>query len=157
MIVLLSGPNFFCFCIRWCYSCFYTPSIFITARKRSLRRLCFHRCLSVQGGVSRSVHAGIAPPEQTLPSGQTPLEDTPPSGQKTSLGRAPRGSACWDMVNKRAVRIPLEFILVGSSLCLRISQFLFPYVAKDFLAENRCTVYIRKTRLHSSRMRTARL
>ena len=25
---------------------------FITARKRSLRRLCFHRCLSVQGGLS---------------------------------------------------------------------------------------------------------
>ena len=45
-----------------------------TARKRSLRRLCFYTCLSVNlftGGVSASVHAGIHTP---LP----PWEQTPP-------------------------------------------------------------------------------
>ena len=63
---------------------------FFTARKRNLRRLCFHRCLSVHsGGVADS------PPGQT-PPGQTPTRaDTPPwqtpSGQKPSpsLGRPP--------------------------------------------------------------------
>ena len=45
-------------------------SIFI-ARKRSLRRLCFYKCLSVHsgGGGSTSVHAGIPPHEQTPPPG----------------------------------------------------------------------------------------
>ena len=43
--------------------------------------------------------------------------DTPPwadtlSGQTPSLGRHPLRSACWDTVNKRAVRIPLECNLV---------------------------------------------
>ena len=33
-----------------------------TARKRSLRRLCFHRCLSVHRGVSAPLHAGIHSP-----------------------------------------------------------------------------------------------
>ena len=60
-----------------------------TARKQSLRRLCFHRCLSAGGGVFAPLHAGYNPPGQTPP-----------------------GSACWDMVNQRAVRIPLEYILV---------------------------------------------
>ena len=55
-----------------------------------LLRLCFYTCLSVHGGVSAPLHAGIHPPGQTTP---------PPS-------------ACWDAVNKRAVRIPLECNLV---------------------------------------------
>ena len=59
------------------------------------------------------------PPAQTLPFGQTlpcgqiptgrqiPWADTPP--EQTP----PLGGACWDTVNKRAVGILLEFILVG--------------------------------------------
>ena len=39
---------------------YQTGFLIFTARKRSLRRLCFHRCLSVQGeGVSAPLHAGI--------------------------------------------------------------------------------------------------
>ena len=55
-----------------------------TARKRSLRRLCFHRCLSVQRGVSAPLHAGIHPlPDQKQtatphPPRQTPSSQTPP-------------------------------------------------------------------------------
>ena len=62
----------------------------ITARKRSLRRLCFYTCLSVilftRG--SASVHAGIhtpSPQEQTHRE-QTPWEQTPPLR-----------SACWEI------------------------------------------------------------
>ena len=51
------------------------PDIF-TTRKRSLRRLCFHTCLSVilfTGGLSASVHDGIHNPpgsrHPALPSG----------------------------------------------------------------------------------------
>ena len=60
-------------------------------------------CLST-GGVSAQLHAGIHPlgPEADLP-GQT---DTPLS-------------ACWDTVNKRAVRITLECILVHFSFSSR--------------------------------------
>ena len=64
--------------------------IIFTARKRSLRRLCFHRCLSVHMGEVCPIACWDAHPP----------------------GRSPLRSACWDMVNKRAVRIPLECILV---------------------------------------------
>ena len=37
----------------------YWFSRLFTARKRSLRRLCFHRCLSVHRGVSVSVQGGL--------------------------------------------------------------------------------------------------
>ena len=54
---------------------------FVTARKRSLRRLCFYTCLSVilfTGG-SASVHAGIAdPPGADTPRSRHPTEQTPP-------------------------------------------------------------------------------
>ena len=79
------------------------PDIF-TARKRSLLRLCFHRCLSVPGGVCLWFQGVCAthkpfgqipplsrhPPGQTPPPGrdpwvethgQTPPRQTPPSGQ----------------------------------------------------------------------------
>ena len=83
--------------------------------------------------VSHSVHrgdfchtpAGRHPTGKTPPwadtlSADTPQADTP--GQTTPLGRHPQAdtprqtpllrSACWDMVNKRAVCILLECILV---------------------------------------------
>ena len=57
----------------------------ITARKRSLRRLCFHRCFSVDVG-SAPLHAGIHSP----PLG--PETDPPPEPEAdTPLGRPPPG------------------------------------------------------------------
>ena len=77
-------------------------------------------CLPMGGGVC------YTPTRQTLPYIDTPLgrhpqADTPqqtPPGQTspwadTPLGRHPHG-VLWDMVNKQAVRIPLECILVLS-------------------------------------------
>ena len=49
-------------------------------------------------------------PRQTLPWADTP--GSHPPGSHPPPGRHPLNSACWDMVNKRAVRIPLECILV---------------------------------------------
>ena len=82
--------------------------------------------------------AGTPPGRYPL-AGTAPQADTPPVGRYTPLpgrytpqagtppGRyTPSHSACWDTVNKRAVRIPLECILVIT------------------------------TRMHSSRMRTVR-
>ena len=71
-----------------------------TALKRSLRNVCFHRCLSAHRDGVCPLHAGI------YPQADTPQADTP-------LGRhPPLHSACWDTVNKRVVRIQLECILV---------------------------------------------
>ena len=76
----------------------------ITTHKRSLRRLCFHRCLSVHRSVSAPLHAGIHtpsprtrgrhPPWADTPHGQTtPWADNPlsrhPPGQVSSPGRDP--------------------------------------------------------------------
>ena len=64
-------------------------------------------------GVSATPRADIpgqTPPRQT-PLGRPPWADTPlPSACWDT--HTPLGSACWDTVNKRAVRIPLECILV---------------------------------------------
>ena len=70
----------------------------ITARKQSLRRLCFYTCLSFcsqGGGVSFSACWDTHPPFRA---------DTPPP--QCMLG---------DTDNKRAVRILLEYILVYGS------------------------------------------
>ena len=48
----------------------------ITARRRSLRRLRFHSCLSVHRGVSAPLHTG-----NHIPPGQTDADN--PSGQTT--------------------------------------------------------------------------
>ena len=134
-----------------------------TARKRSLRRLCFHRRLSVhrEGCLSLVPGRGVSAthtPRQTIP-GQRPPGKTPPGRHpldRHHLGKHPLGqtppcpvhvgihtpcpvhawihplpsacwdthplpSACWDTVNKWAVRIPLECILVifcdGNTIC----------------------------------------
>ena len=69
----------------------------ITARKRSLRRLCFYLCLSVilftGGGWSASVHAGIHPPGADHPprSRHSPTDQTPQSRH------LPMCSACWEI------------------------------------------------------------
>ena len=127
-----------------------------TARKRSLQRLCFHRCLSVHGGgVSASGlgECGRHPPRETpslvrhpradtphgrqplgrYPPGQAPPVRHPPGRRHPLVADTPRHTppsqthpagqtnplllnACWDMVNKRAVRMPLEWILVATSV-----------------------------------------
>ena len=100
--------------LSFCHPSF---SEIITARKRSLRRLCFYTDLSViifTGRVSAPVHAGIPssgpeadiPPEQTRSESRTPKQP-PPS-------RLPLHSACWATSNKRAVRILLKCILVSN-------------------------------------------
>ena len=109
---------------------------FISARKRSLQRLRFHRCLSVhEGGRGcgrhplRQAHppwAGTPPGQVHLP-GRHPTRQVPP-GQVHPVGRYPRagtpplpgqvhppsraGTPPWQTFNKRAVRILLECILV---------------------------------------------
>ena len=82
---------------------------FVTTGKGSLRRLCFHKCLSVYRGVP-----GQVPPGRYTPwAGTPPWEGTPPDRYTPWPGTPPPcHSACWDMVNKRVVRIPLECILV---------------------------------------------
>ena len=69
--------------------------------------------------VSHSVHRGIHSPGRYTP----PPRQVHPPGRYTHLGRYPQQvhplcSACRDTVNKRAVRIPLECILVHLSVIL---------------------------------------
>ena len=94
--------------------------LIITARKQSVRRLCFHRRLSVHRRVSAfgpgrvsATHTTPHPGQTPLPLGRHPPGQTPLLGKHPHLGRhPPLSSACWDTVNKRAVCIPLECILV---------------------------------------------
>ena len=85
-----------------------------TARKQSLRRLCFHRCLSVhRGGLPHCMlgytsprqehpHGQVHPPRQVHPPGTSPGQVHPPG--RYSLPWAgtppmqvyPLPSACWD-------------------------------------------------------------
>ena len=51
------------------------------------------------------------------PHRQTPWTDTPHPQADTPLGQT-LPSACWDTVNKRVVRIPLECILVNNNVRL---------------------------------------
>ena len=92
-------------------------SMFIIARNRSLRRLCFYTCLvshSVHiGEVSASVHDGIHPPSGAA-ADTHPRKQIPPRKQ-TPLGSRHPPVQCMlgDTGNKRAVRILLECILVS--------------------------------------------
>ena len=94
--------------------CAIDPSYNIfTARKQSLRRLCFYTCLSFcsGGGGSAAFHAGMHPPGPE--AGIPPGEQTPPPPAQCMLGNTD---------NKRAVRILLESSLVSIyilCLCLR--------------------------------------
>ena len=56
---------------------FLWMNIFITARKRSLRRLCFYRCVSVHGGVCLSA-CWDTPCQGDPPAKETPLPRRPP-------------------------------------------------------------------------------
>ena len=56
--------------------CIYWKPL-VTARKQSLRRLCFHRCLSVCQGASAPLHARVHTPWADTPWADTPWADTP--------------------------------------------------------------------------------
>ena len=86
---------------------------------------------SKAGTPPRQVHpqAGTHTPRQVHPLGRyTPWADAPrqvhpqagtPPWAGTPHGQVnPHHSACWDTVNKRAVRIPLECILVTTLVVL---------------------------------------
>ena len=68
-------------------------SIIFTARKRSLRRLCFYTCLSVilfmgEGGGCVSQYSMVRQPcRKTPPGRQTLQEDRPLPGRQTPQGR----------------------------------------------------------------------
>ena len=56
---------------------FFPSRIFITARKPSWWRLCFHRCVSVHGGCGRHLPPWQThPPRADTPLGRHPLADT---------------------------------------------------------------------------------
>ena len=96
-------------CFAQCANCFYI----FTARKRSLRRLCFHRYLSVHRegcGRTRGRHSpGRHPPAQCM------LGYTHPCPMHAGIHPQ---RILQDTVNKRAVHIPLECILVLLSFCV---------------------------------------
>ena len=89
--------------------------ILVTARKRSLRRLCFYRCLSVHRGDGEPPLDGGTPPRMENPPWmeeprrmETPLDGDPPRWRTPSHrdGEPPLSVNVW------AVRILLECILV---------------------------------------------
>ena len=63
--------------------------------------------------------AGTPPGRYTPPWAGTPVAGTP------TLGRYTPGNACWDTVNKRAVRILLECILVWVNVIASLKFILF--------------------------------
>ena len=63
------------------YASYWNAFLFITTRKRSLRRLCFHRCLSVHW--AGTPQAGT-PPGRYTPRGGTPPGQVHPPGRYTS-------------------------------------------------------------------------
>ena len=95
----------------------------ITTRKPSLWRLCFHRCLSVHRGDVCPIACWDTPPgpeaDTPSPRGRHPL---PSACWDTHTHMR---SACWDTVNKRALRIPLECILVIDGMAHLVHLTLF--------------------------------
>ena len=73
----------------------FCPLLVFTARKRSLRRLCFYTCLSVQRGGGEYLARyppGQLPPRQVHPLGRyTSPRHVHPLGRYTHLGRYPPG------------------------------------------------------------------
>ena len=94
--------------LRFCYN----EHIF-TARKRRLRRLCYHRCLSVHRGdmhVTQAPKACMTPPGSHDPTGMhAPWAHTFP-------GMHDPWRILRDALNERAVRILLECILVVNQI-----------------------------------------
>ena len=82
--------------------------LIITACKRSLRRLCFDRCLSVHWGSPCQ-----APPAGRPPGTKTHLARRPPAGRPPA-GRPPHretspGRACWEIRSNVKHWIEVDF------------------------------------------------
>ena len=128
-------------------------------RKRSLRRLCFYTCLSVilftRRGVCLSAWWDSRPPQERAPprsrhpppwNRQPSAAATPPPHRAASLPPSrhppeqtpPPRTACWEI---RATSGRYTVLLE----CIFVYINIYP----------RC-LFLRKTRMHSSRMRTAR-
>ena len=88
-----------------------------TARKRSFRRLCFHRCLCVHGGVSVTHTQPLGPEADTCPA-QCMLGHTHPPAQ-CMLGHTSPWLILRDTVNKRGYASHWNAFLF---ICI----FLFP-------------------------------
>ena len=64
--------------------------LIFTARKRSLRRLCFYRCLSVHGGGMENPPGWRTPWMEIPPDGEPPLDGgTPPDGEPPRMENPP--------------------------------------------------------------------
>ena len=103
-----------------------SSSFVITARKRSLRRLCFYRCLSVHGGVhdrcpthvrytpsryypqgrytltqvhptGRYTHQQVHPPGRYTPPGTPSRQVHPQAGPHPQQVHPPQISTCWEI------------------------------------------------------------
>ena len=91
-----------------------TVDFIFTACKRSLGQgnIFAPVCHSVHGGCVCHYSPLVRhPPGRHLPL-QENTHPSPPSRHPPGHTPPPPSSACWDTVNKRAVRIPLECILV---------------------------------------------
>ena len=114
--------------------------VIFTARKRSLRRVCFYTCLSVILFTGGGQYLGRYPPglgtpprrtrytpwDQVHPPGRYPLGPgtPPPPGPGTPpLQVPPKQCMLGDTGNKRAVRILLECILVQFTLKIKSTLF----------------------------------
>ena len=107
--------------------------LIITAHKRSLRRLCFYRCVSVhRGGVpgqvpprTRCTPGQVIPGTRYTPSGTrySPLPRTSYTPLQGTRHTPPEQCMLGDTGNMRAVCILLECILVRSMLLFINSTF----------------------------------
>ena len=103
-----------------------------TTRKRSLRRLCFHRCLSVYGGgcLPHCMLGCTHPQDQ---SQTTPPGRHPPA--QCMLGYTPLCSACWDTGQQAGCTHP-----TGMHSCLEYSYPLRQmYKKTNELRKNVCS------------------
>ena len=82
-------------------------------------------CLST-GGVC-PIACWIPSPPHRHPQTDTPL-GRHPLGQTPPWADTPLSSACWDTVNKRAVRIPLECILVYFTIDLFFRKYVLAWI-----------------------------
>ena len=85
----------------------------------------------VGGGTDTAL--GRHPPGQTLPLGRQPPGQTPPwvdTPFPVHAGIHPLHSACWDMVNKRAVHILLECILIKQNFWRTSVLFVLGFKAR---------------------------
>ena len=120
------GETLKLFKIIWKSYCTISNIYIVTARKRSLRRLCFYTCLSVHGGeyLGRytppgQVHsrAGTPPGRYTPRAGTPPWAGTPPTTVHAAIRSiSGRYASHWN-----------AFLFVGffcsGSLCFRICSF----------------------------------